>query len=216
MVGTTTELVPLLASLFVAAPGWAFEPCAAIAGDTLRCGTQVVRVRGIEAAPLDTDAGVQALERLQRRMMSGRVRIEPVAVDLSSGRSSATARRSAASTAGNPSPARAAGPVLVANVYVSEVRITQRHVGELPAVDITECDVVGANSLRCGTELLLVRGVSSGKSAAALARVRAWLQNILQSSEVKFVRLARDHYGRIPVDLYVDGERVRCNSRRVC
>ena len=54
MVRTTTELVPLLASLLVSAPvgGWALEPCYAVAGDTLRCGAQRVDKQiGLEDTP---------------------------------------------------------------------------------------------------------------------------------------------------------------------
>ena len=219
MVRTTMELVPLLASVLVSAPGgaiyhqpgWAFEPCHAVAGDTLRCGKQVVRVRGVEADPPGTEAGGRALDKLQRKIMEGRVRIEPVAVSVTS--------RHPAAAPGQPG-ATASGPALVANVYVSEARLTQRHIGDLPAVDVTDCDVLDANSLKCGTELLRIRGISAaGKSAAALTRARQWLETFMQSGEVKLVRHARDHYGRVIVELYVDGSRVRCgvrNSRRTC
>ena len=193
MVRTTTELVPLLASLLVSAPGWAFEPCHAVAGDTLRCGSQLVRLRGTEAGPPDTESGGQALDKLQRKVMSGRVRIEPVAV----GRA--------------PHAVASAGHALVANVYVSEVRLTQRHIGDLPPVDVTDCEVLDGNSLQCGAERLHIRGVSAaGKSAAARERARNWLETILQSQNWKLVRHARDHYGRVVVELYVDNSRVRC------
>lgn len=195
MVRTTTELMPLLASLVVAAPGWAFEPCAAVSGDTLRCGGQVVRVRGIEAARPGTEHGDLAFQALRRKVREGRVRLEPIAFALGT-------------------HSRVAGPALIANVYVSEVRIAQRHIGPLPPVDVTDCDVVGANSLRCGSELLRIRGIAAGGSSQkSQAAARARLARIMQSGEVKFVRWARDHYGRVPVDLYIDGARVRCGVR---
>jgi endonuclease YncB( thermonuclease family) len=100
---TTLELVPLLASALISAPSWALEACVAVDGDTLRCGHQLVRLAGIHAAERGTPEGEKAFERMQDILRSGRVRLQGRATDRY-GR-------------------------LVADLYVNEVKIQQRHVG---------------------------------------------------------------------------------------
>lgn len=100
---TTIELMPLLASALISAPSWALEACVAVDGDTLRCGHQLVRVRGLFAPEIGEPGAERAKERLQNVIGSGRVRLDPRAYDRH-GR-------------------------LIADVYVSEVRIRQRHIG---------------------------------------------------------------------------------------
>ncbi len=182
---TTIELVPLLASLLVSAPTWALEPCHAVAGDALQCGTKRIHVRGLDAPRPGTAAGERAQERLQRAVMAGPVRLEAI-------------------SGGH-------GRGLVANVYVNEVRLRQKDIGPRPEIDASACKVVDGDSLRCGLDPVRVRGVYAAekKDTAAHARARDRLERVMQSGEVKLVSRARDRYGRIVADLYVDGRRIR-------
>jgi hypothetical protein len=196
MVRTTSELVPLLASVLVSAPFLpsSLDGCYAVAGDTLRCGSQLVRVRGAESPPLDTEAGGLAKDRLQRKVMEGRVKIEPYS---------------------------ARGGVVRANVYVSGVHIWQRHIGDPPKVDATACQVLDDRTLKCGREVVILRNIhANGKSPSVVERARQWLEQVMRSGEVKLVRSNRDHYGRVIADLYVENQRIRCGSprspRRTC
>lgn len=172
---TTIELVPLLASLLVSAPTWALEPCHAVSGAALQCGRERVRVRGISAPERGEALAEQARENLQRVVMSGEARLDPRARDRH-GR-------------------------VVADLYVGEVRIRQKHVGgDLRApIDAASCSVLDGDTLRCGHERVRVRGVYSaerGEKGAAAA-------------QPKLVRRANDRYGRTVADLYVDGRRIR-------
>lgn len=182
---TTVELVPLLASLLISAPTWALEPCAAASGDTLQCGRDLIRVRGLNAPQRGEPGADEARESLQRIVSSGRVRLEPRSHD---GRGR-----------------------LVADLYVSEVRIRQQRVGDFrPPIEASSCSVVDGDTLRCGRERVRIRGVYAGERGERGAQAaRARLERVIASGELRLVRRAFDRYGRTVADLYVDGRRIR-------
>lgn len=71
---TMRALPAILALLTLQA--WAGEQCRAIDGDTLRCGSERVRLRGVYAPELKEPGGQEARQRLQQRIDGGDVRIE--------------------------------------------------------------------------------------------------------------------------------------------
>jgi endonuclease YncB( thermonuclease family) len=188
---TTLELVPLLASLLVAAPTWALEPCYAVAGATLQCGRREIRVRGVVAAPIGTPAGDAARERLQERIGTNTLRMAARSAD-------------------------AAG-LVAADVYVGGkgysaggALVRQRHVGPRPEIDASSCRVVDGDSLTCGRERVRISGIRAAeRGEAGHARARERLERITQSGQVRLVPRAHDRYGRTVADLYVDGRRIR-------
>lgn len=66
---------PLILALAML-PAWAGEDCRAIDGDTLRCGRERVRIKGIYAPELREPGGREARQRLQERLQAGELRIE--------------------------------------------------------------------------------------------------------------------------------------------
>lgn len=70
-----TSLVFLLAALGAADTG-AQTQCRAIDGDTLRCGQERIRLRGIYTPEIGEPGGFAAKDRLQRRLEAGEIRIE--------------------------------------------------------------------------------------------------------------------------------------------
>lgn len=62
--------------LALAVPAFAQERCHAIDGDTLKCGRERVRLRGIYAPELKEPGGNEARQRLQQRLDSGELRID--------------------------------------------------------------------------------------------------------------------------------------------
>jgi endonuclease YncB( thermonuclease family) len=69
------KALPILA-LLLTFPAWAGEQCRAIDGDTLRCGSERVRLKGIYAPELREAGGPEAKQRLQQRIQTGDVRID--------------------------------------------------------------------------------------------------------------------------------------------
>lgn len=57
-------------------PAWAGEDCRAIDGDTLRCGRERVRLKGVYTPELKEPGGAEARQRLQQRIQGGELRIE--------------------------------------------------------------------------------------------------------------------------------------------
>lgn len=52
------------------------ERCSAINGETLGCGRERVKLEGLRAPPLEAPGGLEARNRLQRRIQSGELVIE--------------------------------------------------------------------------------------------------------------------------------------------
>lgn len=69
------RLAPALLALAIL-PAWAGEQCRAIDGDTLRCGSERVRLQGIYAPELREPGGREARQRLQERIQGGDVQID--------------------------------------------------------------------------------------------------------------------------------------------
>jgi micrococcal nuclease len=70
-----------VAFLLGAATVFAGEWCTVIDGTTLRCGSERVKIEGIQAPQLGEPGGEQARERLQRRIRSGEVVVQRGGVD---------------------------------------------------------------------------------------------------------------------------------------
>ena len=70
----TSGLLALLAGASTLAYGQA--RCYAIDGDTMQCGQERVRLRGVYAAEKDAGSGAAARHRLQQRIDAGNIRIE--------------------------------------------------------------------------------------------------------------------------------------------
>lgn len=74
MISLRTVLIAVVT--FVATPVAAGERCTAMDGQTLQCGRERVRVEGLRAPALNDPGGVEARDRLQRRLRAGEVVIE--------------------------------------------------------------------------------------------------------------------------------------------
>ena len=66
----------VLALAFVSAGASAETRCRAVDGDTLRCGAERIRLRGIYAPELAEPGGAEARARLQRRLEEGEIRLD--------------------------------------------------------------------------------------------------------------------------------------------
>ena len=68
----------ILAALAIVLAGSASagERCSAINGETLGCGRERVKVEGLRAPALEEPGGLEARNRLQRRIQSGELVIE--------------------------------------------------------------------------------------------------------------------------------------------
>lgn len=66
----TRHALPLIVAFFLAFPAFA-QPCTAIDGDTLRCGDERVRLRGIYAPERSEPGGEAARQRLAAAIAGG-------------------------------------------------------------------------------------------------------------------------------------------------
>jgi micrococcal nuclease len=62
--------------LLAGTDAWAEPRCRAVDGDTIRCGAERIRLRGVYAPELGEPGGAEARVRLQRRLDEGEVRLE--------------------------------------------------------------------------------------------------------------------------------------------
>jgi len=74
-VGLSGALIGLLLAM-VAPPLGAQARCRAVDGDTIRCGSERIRLRQIYAPEMSEPGGADARARLQRRLEEGEVRLE--------------------------------------------------------------------------------------------------------------------------------------------
>lgn len=72
---TARSILAALA-VFLAGSASAGERCSAINGETLQCGRERVKLEGLRAPVLEAPGGLEARNRLQRRIQSGELVIE--------------------------------------------------------------------------------------------------------------------------------------------
>jgi micrococcal nuclease len=70
------SLIVAALTVLLATCATAGERCAAIDGDTLRCGSERVRIEGVHAPELSEPGGQEARQRLQKRIQSGELVIQ--------------------------------------------------------------------------------------------------------------------------------------------